>query len=212
MIDDKVLYFEVSKFVKFKRAISGGRKDLAGHEQEVVQEVVIKLLEGEKLEHALENGFNAHLRFIKAKGAVFVEEYYEETISYKSYEKLLAKDIRLISYKNFWRSFCDHPHSFQTILSILDGHMVSYRVIPSKSEKIKMSVTVLKDCPICGQFGDYQICLNEKGWYFGKCISTQRPANSNNVGNALALALDKPYTTIKDCIYNYLLDNYRESH
>ena len=211
-MDEKNLMFKVREFVKFKRAISNGKKDLKGHEEEIVNEVTVKLLEGETLEHALENGFNAHLRFTKSRGTVYVDEYYEEKISYKSYEKLLAKDIRLVSYKNFWRSFCSHPHSFQTILSILDGHMVAYRVNPSQSERIRMSITLLKDCPICGKYGDFQICLNDKDWYFGKCISIQRAAKPANVGNAIALALDKTYPAIKEYIYTYLQDDYRSPH
>jgi hypothetical protein len=211
-MDEKNLMFKVREFVKFKRAISNGKKDLKGHEEEIVNEVTVKLLEGETLEHALENGFNAHLRFTKSRGTVYVDEYYEEKISYKSYEKLLAKDIRLISYKNFWRSFCKHPHSFQTILSILDGHDVAYRVNPSQSERIRMSITLLKDCPTCGKYGDFQICLNDKGLYFGKCICTQRRANPANIGNTLALALDKPYSAIKEYIYTYLQDDYRSPH
>ena len=211
-MDEKNLMFKVREFVKFKRAISNGKKDLKGHEEEIVNEVTVKLLEGETLEHALENGFNAHLKFTKSRGTVYVDEYYEEKISYKSYEKLLAKDIRLISYKNFWRSFCKHPHSFQTILSILDGHDVAYRVNPSQSEKITASITILKDCPICGKYADFQICENVKGWYFGKCMSTQRAAKPANLGNALAMALDTPYNAIKEYIYTYLQDDHRNRH
>lgn len=209
----KDLLWQVRKFIRFKKAISGGKKDLTGEEDDVFQEVSRKLAEGQSIEHALENGFNAHYRFIKSRGAIFLPEFFHEQVKekYMPLVKMAAKDLRFISYKNFWRSFSDHPHSVETICLILEEHFVKFEVVPSQHEKYKVSINVDVECPICGN-SCYQICLNSKGWYFGKCRTTGETVKPANIGKALAVALSKPYPGIKEYIYEYLQNYHRLPH
>lgn len=214
MFNIKSLKYEVKQFINFKKAISGGEKDLTGYEDDVCQEVAARLEQGETREHALENGFNAHYRFVKSKGMVYVPEFFDEQVKgkFKPFVKMTAKDIRFVSYKNFWRSFCDHPHSFETICQILEDHCVKFEVVPSNHEKFKVSISVDVDCPVCGKRGCYQICLKSDGWYFGKCKILSKSPKPGNVSHALAIALSKPYQGIKEYIYEYLKDSHGNFH